>query len=713
MPTPETTATVDPWAERARAALTRYDEDIVRLVAGRLVKPRGHWPVDDLVERSLAALRNAPGIDRRLKELPPACRKLLALLGVLRRPDAAVGPLLSLLAALGHTEGVQPLLTLFEEGLLFPDLPEGAVPLRAFEGWLGQAAAAGVPLHVFTLPLVAERARGTDLGLPAPPTVEASFTATAREADGLDWPVRMAVVWQQVAAAPLRRTQNHDFFKRDLARLRGDPLLAGPGAEALAELPDTGPLAVLLAHASGLLREQEGELTAADFPPAWNDGLFPTLTCVWTALPEAKGWQPVRGWVGPGDGEDPYPAAGLLCLLLLARLPETAWARPADLEAWVREHHPFWAGRSLPEDEANAWAAPWLLGLAYPLKIVQATTDPDAEGGWLVRLSPYGRWLLAGGPPPAAPPAFRQTLLVQPNYEVIAYRQGLTPSLLASLSHVAAWKSAGAACMLELNAEQVYRGLELGQTLESVMRLLNQHGMRQVPDAVADGLRTWSNKRERIVVYPRALLLEFASAAELEEAASRGLIGVRLTDRLALVSDESQMQYRHFRLTGNRDYAAPPERCLDVDDDGLTLAVDAGRADLLLETELARLTEPLPAGDDGRRRYRLTQATLRKAVSNGFPLPVLDEWFVKRSGEPLSPAARLLATATQQAAPRITRAVVVEVADEATADGLVQWPVTGALIERRLGPTALLVADENVGPLRERMDELGLPADGG
>ena len=56
---------------------------------------------------------------------------------------------------------------------------------------------------------------------------------------------------------------------------------------------------------------------------------------------------------------------------------------------------------------------------------------------------------------------------------------------------------------------------------------------------VKESLRTWSNKRERIAVFPSASLLEFASAADLYEALARGLPGVRLSDRLAAVASEA------------------------------------------------------------------------------------------------------------------------------------------------------------------------------
>src|SRR5205085_2115239 len=99
-------------------------------------------------------------------------------------------------------------------------------------------------------------------------------------------------------------------------------------------------------------------------------------------------------------------------------------------------------------------------------------------------------------------------------------------------------------------------------------------------------------KRERLSIYAAAALFEFASAADLAEALARGLPAVRLTDRLAVVANEKDIDYRHFRLTGTRDYCLPPEKCVEVEADGVTLTVDLARSDLLLESEVQRFAEP-------------------------------------------------------------------------------------------------------------------------
>jgi hypothetical protein len=702
------------WSERLRRTLGCYDEPLLRQVAARLFKPRNQWPADELIERSLSTVENAPVLDRRLADLDPAARQLLGLIGRSRQPRWQVGNLVELLLALGHPDGLRPVITALQAGLLYPDVAPAAgangappaVRLRDFEQWLTQTE--GRRLTVFAHPHVTGRVTAADLTLPECPgatRLPGQGASAAQEADGLEWPLRLAVLWQQVASAPLRRTQQGGFFKRDLERLRTDPLLTAAPPDSLAPLPDPGLLAVELALRQELLREDDGELRAGAYPACWEEGLAATVAAVWAALLHVESWNVRAGW-HPGQSlGNPFPSAYLLALLLLARLPEGRWASPGALQDWLRSHHPYWQGSGASAGRECGLEA-FLLGLAYQLRLLQAARDPG--GGWLVRLSALGRWLVGGGAAPEAA-SYPQTLLVQPNLEILAYRQGLTPGLVARLGRFATWKALGAACTLQLQPESVYRALESGESFETILQALQRHGMRPTPDPVVNSLRTWANKRERIQVYAAAALFEFNSAEELNDALARGLPAVRLSDRLAVVAREGDIDYRHFRLTATRDYALPPERCVEVEADGVTLSIDLARSDLMLETEVQRFAEPLErAAVSGRRLYRLTPASAAAARDSGLSLQALEGWFAQRSGQALSAAARLLLAGGQLGPVRLRRLLVLHAPSAEVADGLQQWPQTRALIEARLGPTALVVAEENTTALHARLDALGI-----
>jgi hypothetical protein len=700
-------------------------------VASRLIKPRSTSSSEELVERILATVANPAVLDRRLQDLEPAGRQLLALIGNSRQPLWSLGNLIEMLMTLGHADGLMPVFDVLNAGLLYPyalsDSPGDR--LKTFAQWLGFTRPGG--LYVFTHPQAAARAVGEPLGLPdlsrgLPPTPEPNPTGETLsvkepalapdpptptgaplESDGLEWLLRLAALWQQAAAAPFRRTQQGGLFKRDYDRLAQDPLLNGAPAEYPVELPDPAFLAACLADLEGVVREGEGEWRAVDLPATWEAGLLPALESLYTDLFRLVDWNPLDGWRGgePPPG-NPFPSAYLLALLALARLPEGSWAEPSVVAAWLATYHPNWKPEALRPSRQRPWVETFLLGVAFPLRLIQVARSAD---GPLVRLTAVGRWLVAAAPMPELPTPFPRTLLVQPNLEILAYRQGLSPSLLARLTRLGTWKGLGAACLLQLEPHTVYRALEAGQTFDTIRLTLEQHGTRALPAAVVDALRTWADKRERIVVYPSATLLEFASAADLDAALARGLPAARIADTLAVVASEEAIDFRNFRLTGTRDYGLSPERCVIAEADGVSLTVDVARSDLILETELPRFAERLEGGTPGHRHYRLTPASLTAARNSGLTAATLDAWFQQRTGQPLPAAARLLLTGAQLTPPRLQRHLVLHVAAAELADGLMQWPDTRGLIAARLGPTTLAVTDEAVPKLRERLQAAGIP----
>jgi hypothetical protein len=83
-------------------------------------------------------------------------------------------------------------------------------------------------------------------------------------------------------------------------------------------------------------------------------------------------------------------------------------------------------------------------------------------------------------------------------------------------------------------------------------------------------------------------------------------------------------------------------------------------------------------------------------------------WSQQRTGQPMSPAARLLLSGPETPAPELRHQLVLHVSSPEIADGLQQWPGTRSLIQGRIGPAALVVEEEHVAVLTERLRELGI-----
>src|SRR4051794_23633975 len=155
------------WSQRLTATLSRYDEPLVRKVAARLLKPRNFWPVDDLISRCVETIDNPAVLDRRLDELAPASKQVLALIGHSRQPVWSLGNLVYAVLALGNEDGLAPIFDLLEAGLLFPVVnhsPESKARVGSFGYWVTTAGTEG--LDVFSPPSIAGRMRGVDFGLP-------------------------------------------------------------------------------------------------------------------------------------------------------------------------------------------------------------------------------------------------------------------------------------------------------------------------------------------------------------------------------------------------------------------------------------------------------------------------------------------------------------------------------------------------------------------
>src|SRR3954449_880929 len=100
------------WPTVLRQTLQRYDEPLLRRVAARLIKPRNQWPAEELIDRCAATADDVALVDRRLGELDSAGRQLIALIGHSRQPVWNMGSLIEMLIALGHEDGLAPVLAL-------------------------------------------------------------------------------------------------------------------------------------------------------------------------------------------------------------------------------------------------------------------------------------------------------------------------------------------------------------------------------------------------------------------------------------------------------------------------------------------------------------------------------------------------------------------------------------------------------------------------
>jgi hypothetical protein len=183
-----------------------------------------------------------------------------------------------------------------------------------------------------------------------------------------------------------------------------------------------------------------------------------------------------------------------------------------------------------------------------------------------------------------------------------------------------------------------------------------------------------------------------------------------------LVEDEEAIPFHRFRQTGARDYRRPAEACVEIESDGITLSLDLGRSDLLVDAELVRLADELPPENPhgalaaARRRFIISPASLARASESGLTQPLLADWFQRRAAAPIPPAVKLLlhAANAKSTAFGTARPLVLYAPTADLLDGLAQHPATRSYLGDRLGPSAVIIPDEYLDALQRALATLGL-----
>ena len=218
--------------------------------------------------------------------------------------------------------------------------------------------------------------------------------------------------------------------------------------------------------------------------------------------------------------------------------------------------------------------------------------------------------------------------------------------------------------------------------------------------------------------YASATLVEFTQPDDLERALVEWPVDpavagpIRISDRLLLVEDANSIPFGRFRLAGSRDYRRQPEPCVEVEPDGVTLGLDLGRSDLLVDAELARFADetarPLPPADASASRPSRSPARSESGLTAPVALALVPPARRRRParGDP-PPAPR---RGARRASPiAAIRPLVLSVPSESLLDGLLQHPETSPYLGDRLGPTAVVVVESLWPRLREVLSGLGLP----
>jgi hypothetical protein len=157
-------------------------------------------------------------------------------------------------------------------------------------------------------------------------------------------------------------------------------------------------------------------------------------------------------------------------------------------------------------------------------------------------------------PTPLEPPADQdtslagRTLIVQPNFELLLLQPDL-PTLY-SLLPVAQVNQVGKVSRLTLTRNSLLRGLETAKNVENVLRILEEHSQKEIPQNVAYTLRDWGRLYKEASI-SQVLLLEVESeslANEIFAMPKLKSLGLRRLGPCAMTAD-SGVTFSELRRT--------------------------------------------------------------------------------------------------------------------------------------------------------------------
>jgi hypothetical protein len=446
------------------------------------------------------------------------------------------------------------------------------------------------------------------------------------------------------------------------------------------------------------------------------------LARAWTEWPE-------HPWYG-SEGE--YQIQGRLALMVtLARLPAASgFFALDDLDQAVFKqigeyfslnyppHRPYYYNKTpdeIRQEEAKRlaklradWQArerPWfqraLSTWLYYLGIVELGLANGVPVS--LRLTDLGRAVLRPelhtSPEPSAPD--QPPWIVQPNFDVIVYLDRTTPEQLAFLErHAERVTAQQHTAQYRLTRESVYRGLESGTSLETLLSDLQDGAVAVLPQNIVVEIHAWASLRESITLHKRARLIEFPSSQAREQAASKQWRGAPVGERFWLLTGPAPQDLDRTRI----DYARPLPACLTVAEDG-ALTFKQAATDLIIRPQLGRWAER-----KSEQMWRLTQASVTQALAAGARLPdlfrLLEARLVRSIPALLETALR--AWAGKRPTVEMENVIVLRCDDPQVLQILAASKKLRPYLRGFLAPDALIVNAEQLEALQEQLAWAGI-----
>jgi hypothetical protein len=199
------------------------------------------------------------------------------------------------------------------------------------------------------------------------------------------------------------------------------------------------------------------------------------------------------------------------------------------------------------------------------------------------------------------------SIVVQPNFDILVFDLEEHARLLYQIDRFAANVSVDRAAVFRLTRESVCAGLQLGQNIDDVLRLLDRAGREPIPQNVAFSLREWAADFESVRWVRSGTLLEAPDEVTLDAWLGDPEIAPHLDRRvgptLALVrSSEPTALRRRLQAVGVDvdavDANDPIEWCASVASE-VAIAAEAQDVNLYSRAALDLIADECPSSQPG------------------------------------------------------------------------------------------------------------------
>jgi hypothetical protein len=318
-------------------------------------------------------------------------------------------------------------------------------------------------------------------------------------------------------------------------------------------------------------------------------------------------------------------------------------------------------------------------------------------GRLVFRLNPLGRAVFGG--PEIAPPAelaHEHCLVVQPNFDIVAYTAIMDARTAGILGRIAETGPSGSVQTFRLTQTSVYRAAEEGFGHEQIITFLKEHSRIELPVNVARSITDWSVKRESLVLRSGVSFRAFGSLADRDAYLIKHA-GTACGERFVISKDAKPAKSAALMI----DHRLAPRQTLELDEAGHIRTSEP--LDLVQKARLGRISRSTATG------WQLTADSLRKASAAGFKPTLVNRWLADHLSSPVPPllALSIEAWLGKGISIEMGKAVLIHIPDDAQFRTIAGSSRLSPFFLGSPGPEWLAVKPECVRELTTAFEQMG------